>query len=277
MALSGIQFKEKYPGSALLRNGVPQDETSSKFYYKWLHPDLTHQGFTYQLGLNIDIHPFTERDLSPGGLHFIRKSKHIPLYYNYGSRLGIIEIPDDAQVYCWDREFKADKFVLSLIITDEAELLEIMKQYVDECSWSKKRSWRNMCHDAAGNGHFEILKWARENGGSFDVYTTAYGRVRDENILKWLLENGCPSNSNTFAFAARNGQLEILKWAQEKGYLTNVDMCYWAAEGSKLEVLKWARENGYQWSANVLYVARIYGHSDVLKWALENGCPNVNK
>ena len=49
----------------------------------------------------------------------------------------------------------------------------------DECTCSK----------AAENDHFEILKWA--------------------------LENGCSWNESTCSSAAENGHFEILKWAHE--------------------------------------------------------------
>ena len=47
------------------------------------------------------------------------------------------------------------------------------------------------CAYAAENGHFEILKWAREQG--------------------------CPWNEWTCAYAAENGHFKILKWAREQG------------------------------------------------------------
>jgi hypothetical protein len=46
---------------------------------------------------------------------------------------------------------------------------------------------KNTCTYAARNGHLEVLKWARENG--------------------------CSWNENTCTYAAKNGHLEVLKWA----------------------------------------------------------------
>jgi len=44
---------------------------------------------------------------------------------------------------------------------------------------------------AAGNGHLEVLKYARSNG--------------------------CPWNEEVCSYAACNGHLEILKWAKSEG------------------------------------------------------------
>ena len=53
--------------------------------------------------------------------------------------------------------------------------------------------------------------------------------------LKWARENGCPWNVWTCTYAARGGQLETLKWARENG-------CPWN-KTSHLETR--ARENGW--------------------------------
>ena len=65
---------------------------------------------------------------------------------------------------------------------------------LDVCKAKKHLINRNstwICAYAALNGHFEILKWARENG--------------------------CPWNEYTCSNAAKNGHFEILKWARENG------------------------------------------------------------
>ena len=47
----------------------------------------------------------------------------------------------------------------------------------------------------------------------------------------------------------------------------------YAAKNGHLEVLKWARANGCQWDWNTWMGAAINGHNEVHKWAIENGCP----
>ena len=51
---------------------------------------------------------------------------------------------------------------------------------------------------AAKRGHFEMLKWARENGCPWDAgmcYSLAYHGHFE--ILKWAHENGCPWDVGT--------------------------------------------------------------------------------
>jgi hypothetical protein len=63
----------------------------------------------------------------------------------------------------------------------------------DLCSWS------------AGNGHLEVLQWARANGCPWD----------------WL----------TCADAAYNGHLDVLQWAQANGCTWDESTCIDAAAG----------------------------------------------
>ena len=40
---------------------------------------------------------------------------------------------------------------------------------LDGCPWD-----RDICVEAAGGGHLEVLRWARTNGCPWDKYTCAY-------------------------------------------------------------------------------------------------------
>ncbi len=56
--------------------------------------------------------------------------------------------------------------------------------------------------------------------------------------------NGFPYNEWTFAFAARNGNLENMKWLKENGFHNDTWTFGWAAENGNLENMKWLKENG---------------------------------
>src|SRR5205085_11975625 len=66
-------------------------------------------------------------------------------------------------------------------------------------------------------------------------------------VLKWARENGCSWNVSTCENAASGGHLEVLKWAHENACPWDKWTCEKAAQGGHLEVLKWARENGCAW------------------------------
>jgi hypothetical protein len=103
-----------------------------------------------------------------------------------------------------------------------------------------------VCKFAAEGGHLKVLKWASENGCSWDEDTCAFAAEGGHlEVLMWARENGCPWNWWTCANAAEGGHLEVLMWARDNGCPWNWWKCArGAAEGGHLEVLKWLREDG---------------------------------
>jgi hypothetical protein len=88
-----------------------------KIFYKFLNDNLIHYNFKYELGLNIDVLPFNPtKKCSSGGLYFCEESK-IPLYCTmYGTKLAIVEIPDNARIYIEEDKFKTNKIFITKII-----------------------------------------------------------------------------------------------------------------------------------------------------------------
>jgi len=125
--ITGARFNELHKG---------------KRFYKFLNNNLLHYDHTYKLGLNEDILQFdTTFECSAGGLYFCEEDE-CHLYWDcYGSKLAVIEIPNDARVYIELHKFKADKIVLTSItdfddVSDEFWIKLVPKdgmalQYVD--------------------------------------------------------------------------------------------------------------------------------------------------
>ena len=254
MTLSGLEFKKTY----------------GKTFYKVLRPDLIHHGFRYRPGLNIDTVPFDPSEsCKPGGLYFA-DIKNLLKFLNYGNQIAEIEIPDDSLVYIENNKFKTDKFIIGNIITNETEILQLLKQSRDAgCPWNE-----STCEFAAKNGHLEVLKWVKDNGCPWNEWTCVDAALNGHlDVLKWARDNGCLWNSYTCHDAALNGHLEVLKWARDNGCPWNERTCANAAANGHLEVLKWARENGCPWNKRTFAAAAANGHVKVLKWARDNGCP----
>ena len=76
----------------------------------------------------------------------------------------------------------------------------------------------NIFTRAAKNGNLENMKWLKENGCPWNLWTFEYAALNGnlEN-MKWLKENGCPWDEQTFMRAAENGNLENMKWLKENG------------------------------------------------------------
>lgn len=72
-------------------------------------------------------------------------------------------------------------------------------------------------------------------------------KIGNIEVMKWLKDNGCPFNKETFSWAAYNGNLENMKWLHSNG-------CPWdpwtfasAAKKGILKNMKWLHRNGCPW------------------------------
>lgn len=100
--ISGADFNKLYKGTK---------------FYKFLNTTLVHYNFPYNVGLNTDYIPFNPFDIcSQGGLYFCEESKCHLYWTDYGKKVSLVVIPDDARVYIEKDKFKADKFILTEII-----------------------------------------------------------------------------------------------------------------------------------------------------------------
>ena len=97
-----------------------------------------------------------------------------------------------------------------------------------------------MGQNAAGNGHLEVMRWARENG--------------------------CPTHGGEVcARAAKNGHLHILLDLQASGVMFNCTASLAAAQGGQLEVLRWLRAIGCPWDVGKIYAAAVErGHVGIV-------------
>jgi len=122
--LSGYEFNKIY-----------KDKTK---FYKFLNDDLMHNSFKYELGLNVDVNPFTPNgSCSKGGLYFCKENDCHFYVDVYGRKLALVEIPDDAKIYIEQNKFKADKIILTDIINfdnvpDDIWINTLLLRYVKE-------------------------------------------------------------------------------------------------------------------------------------------------
>jgi hypothetical protein len=169
----------------------------------------------------------------------------------------------------------------------------------------------SFCHKLAQTNKLELLKWAREekNCDIWDGKTTI-AAIKQGNVemLKYCLENDCPTSSIVCERAAEDGQLECLKYlhevagveweGQKKGgslaaaaaknghlhilkYLVEKDYdiprpraCDEAAENGHLECLKYLREVAKApWDKKTVLGAAENAHLHILKYLVEGRYP----
>lgn len=262
-ALSGDVFKQKYGTT----------------FYKMLNEN------EYHIGLNIYPGPVKSNGSRYNNGLCFTNIENLLKFLEDGKYIGIIEIPDNSEVYPeYDQivetiftmgtveinQFRTNKLILKDLLLEEAQILNIIKRsYEHGCILQK-----GLCLYAAYHGYLEILKWARENNCPWHKATSSKSAANGHfELLKWAHENGCPWDALTSASIVRNGHYEILRWAHENGCPINKFTCAEIASRGDLEMLKWARHNGAEWDELTCIFAIGNGHLDLLKWATANGCP----
>ena len=96
------------------------DAYGNNKFYRFLNDDLVHNNFEYIIGLNVDTNPFNPSgDYLEGGLSFCDKPTAYLYWKNYGKKLAIVEIPNNARVWIEKESFKADKLFITKIIDFE--------------------------------------------------------------------------------------------------------------------------------------------------------------
>jgi hypothetical protein len=174
---------------------------------------------------------------------------------------------------------------------------------------------KDICTYAVASGSIDVLRWLRKRGAEFaaDTQRTAgtfcsAARARNKPMMEYLLDEGCPTSSQSTSEADDVGDYKFVRWLLEHGIpwrpnLTlaidrgnmTIELLQWmlqqpgieadawtmraAAEAGLLDVCKYLRAQGCPWEAhgrwsdNVLDTAALNGHAAVVRWLHESGAP----
>ena len=122
----------------------------------------------------------------------------------------------------------------------------------------------------AKNGHFNCLKYAHENGCTWNEYACSGAAANGHlDCLRYLHDNGCPWNEYTCSNAAVNGQLDCLQYAHKNGCPWNEKTCTGAALNGQLKCMQYAHVYGCPWTRTVL----ISNYDYINTYAVEYNCP----
>ena len=125
--------------------------------------------------------------------------------------------------------------------------------------------------NAASNGYFDQIKWAKSQGYKWDLSTcsaaAAAGRL---DILQWVRERGCPWNELCCLNAARIGNMEILQWAVDNGCPLPSTTQFYTKNKSIYEYLI---NKGCTVDAVAIHDAASQGNMETVKWLLQYAPP----
>lgn len=229
---------------------------------KVLSEDMNMRDFQYKMGENVDTIPLATEGSCKVGLYFTTIDK-ISWYLDYGTKLAIVEIPEEEPVYVDENKFRTHRLVIKKIISLRKvrtwkSLIEhgvdITAKYNEAVIWAGK------------NGYLKIVKYLHEHGADIKarssygvIYAAEYGHLE---VVKYLYEHGVyitAGNNRAVIEAARSGHLEVVKYLYERGADITARDNYavrCAAENSNLEVVKYLHKHGADVTACNNYVVR---------------------
>lgn len=275
---------------------------------KILSEDMTMQNFQYKLGMNEDINPLAMEGSCMEGLYFC-PIQDICRFLYYGTKLALVRIPDDEDVYVDIWKFRTHRLEVKKIMhLNEVSTWEYLIQNGADVALDNNKSIQYSAQNgylevinylrehitdvpdnyllqlAAQRGHLHVVKHFHNIGADITANDNTAVKYASENnhleIVKYLHEHGADITSeNDFAlrYAARNGNLNVVKYLYENGANITTDNNFAlriAAFEGHLDVVKYLHLNGADITACnncALHWATKYGHLDVAQYLKENG------
>lgn len=187
---------------------------------KVLSEDMRMRNFQYQLGMNEDVKPFAKNGRCKEGLYFITMGE-ILKYLHHGTKLAIISIPANEDVYVDDEKFRTHRLTVKKImdLKDAATWKYLHRHGVD---FTAKHN--TALRYVAYNGYLEALKYLHKYGVDITVNDNFAVRVAAEQgnleIIKYLHEHGSDitvNNNSAIKWASCMGHIDIVSYLYRHG------------------------------------------------------------
>lgn len=196
---------------------------------KVISEDMAMHGFQYKMGMNTDVKPLATTGSCKAGLHFCLV-EDVYRYLNYGSKLALVSIPDDEDVYVDDNKFRTHKLEIKKIMKfSEAETWMYLYENGADITADDNYAIRIAAYD----GYLEVVKYLHQNGADITAVNNYAIRLAAKNghldVVKYLHQNGADIAAvNNFAIrlAAENSHLDVVKYLYQNGADIAVDDNY---------------------------------------------------
>lgn len=194
-------------------------------YFKITNEKENHHGLQYHDGVIEDVVRFNSdpnSSCSPGGIYF-SDEKNIDNFFNYGTWIRQVEIPEGAQCI---KDRDGDKWRASkLFFHPRRELWSVETfQWLIDNGLNINARGNEILAEFACDNNLEVVKFLVEQGANIHYKDDlAFRRAaRDGHIktAKYLYSQGANINAdNIYAlrYAAYNGQLEVISFLIDSG------------------------------------------------------------
>jgi hypothetical protein len=149
--------------------------------------------------------------------------------------------------------------------------ITMKKIRLNRLPWNKET-----CRNAAMFGHLQLLKWLHEQGCPWDedTFDAAVRYGGNVEMLEWLYKkNSLWMRGWHCSLGAISGNMDVLKWLHGRKFLWGIDTFDIAIEKGNLEMVNWLHEQKFRLKTHSsLYAAARSGDIAMVKWCLDHGC-----
>lgn len=180
--------------------------------------DMNMRGYQYRIGINLDINPLARKGNYKEGLHFCF-IEDVGSYFKYGTKLALVSVPDDEDVYVEDGEFRTHILRVNEVMSlDEVSTWEYLLKHGADIKGSDNHAIKF----ASQNGNLKVVEYLYKNGANIMSERSYALRSAAENghmeVVKYLHENGADIRAvhdHAIKTAARKGDLEMVRYLYE--------------------------------------------------------------
>jgi hypothetical protein len=152
--------------------------------------------------------------------------------------------------------------------------LDVLQYVLENETKSFDTQTINTCYvEATTKGYLPVIKYLHERGYEWETQTVTLASYhRHFEVFKYAIENGALYTPEFTHF----GDLEFMQYAEERNLERwKTDACMRAAMNGNLDAMKFAHERGsplnFSSGLCAASLAAAYGHLDCLKYSIEHG------
>lgn len=185
---------------------------------KILTEDMRMRDFQYQMGINEDINPFERKGCCNAGLHFCL-AKDICNYIDYGTKLAVVKVPDEEDVYVDRIKFRTHRLCIEKIMPlEQIGTWDFLVKNGTDITAEDNFAVRYMSE----YGYMDVVKYLHKHGADIRAendqavrMAASYGHL---GVLRYLHENGADIHlyaDEVMRMARLKGNMEIVKYYEE--------------------------------------------------------------
>lgn len=161
--------------------------------------------------------------------------------------------------------------VLEAIEKENLEMVKTLCEIIARLPVNEHFALPNVCEQAAAKGSVSILRYLREQGCPWNEETFAAAAGSGSfPVLRYLRKQGCPFDTTSLTAAAENGHSGVIKWLTEVvNCPRSPDAIAMACRFGKLKLVKYMYNRIYPLDANATREAAENNRMDILRYLFE--------